>query len=174
MTNQWTAQNECLLTILCAQNWTDTTPVIPEFTKLLVQDKNPNKGLQQIAMASRQWRGSIGTNGILEFFQQGFTALHPEIQPGGFTIFFCRPNDFGTKFSTKEQAELDLHSTKSLFGDSKISDSLAKILTKQSFFLPKDLPELEDQLDVCLDLLSLLTGTGSVATHGYATGKHII
>ena len=116
------------------------------------------------------WPGSVSESELRKFLASGYRAFSIGEKPGGFTIFMCRPLKHKKSRSEAEEKE----EIRAMFGDGKVSDTMLKELTKNDFFIPNDIDDLEQMTATACDLLDLFTGRDSIASDGYRHGMNII
>ena len=104
---------------------------------------------------------------LASFLSQGFRANDVTRSPGGFTVFMCAPLGFEQEM-TKEQMAQRISET---FGEGKLDEGLLKEYSSLKLFLPQTMHEADEQLEVAVSLLDLLTRTKSVASTAYRCAR---
>jgi hypothetical protein len=171
--SSWTTKALGLLKLLSGNDWREKgTPEVNDFMLEATREKKPQRAITLIeeeAMENR-WAGMATTNGLTEFFVRGFSAPDFMDSPGGFTVFMCKPRehlDERTDWEKKQRLQ-------DLFGSGDLSDETLKSFIKKDWFLPKDRSECEDQLEVAIQLLDLMTAKDGIGSAGYRYGLQLI
>jgi hypothetical protein len=167
----WTDDALDLFRILSARDWGETgLPELNEFVLETIRDKKPNRAINRIEQAGRRWDGLPSPNGLIEFFARGFLAQDVLEEPGGFTIFMCRPRDHITPRSDMEKKQ----AYQDIFGSGELSDETLKAFAKKDWFVPTDRYEAMEQLSVGITFLDLLTSHRGIASIGFRHGLRLL
>jgi hypothetical protein len=80
-----------LFDLMSAQDWKDSSPKMPTFTKKVMEDRDSNRALGEMKTLSKRWPGRISKKGFLSFLSNGYAADNISDSPGGFRIFMFSP-----------------------------------------------------------------------------------
>ena len=166
MLSRLSPEQAALFRLVSATDWHDVDPVINTFTSKLIEDKDLNKAIETIASELRKWSGQVSPRQLALFFSGGYAATDITKSPGGFTIFMFHPKSATV---TRNQEE-ERNAIRSMFGDAKLDEEAIKFYSKKDFFIPRNLPELEEQIRTTVKFLSLLTYPNGIAAEGYTYG----
>jgi hypothetical protein len=167
MISRLSSEESELFALLSAKDWRDNKPQLSNFAQQLLAGRGPFKAMNLITSKTRGWRGTVGRQGITQFFCIGYAATDIEIQPGGFTIFMFCPKNAAQPLS---QAALK-QSLRHLLGDTKVDDDTVLYFAQNNFYLPNSINRLEVQLQTCIQFLDLITATKGIASEGLYYAK---
>ena len=168
----WTKESVRLFRLLSAQSWNERgTPRIPSEAKRVMNLKKVTGAISQIRQDSYDWEGTVCHSGLTKFLAEGFLAQEITDSPGGITVFMCVPL---SKSRLRQSAAERERALSEAFGVGHLSESTAKELAKAELCIPENLNEALDQLSVVIHLLDYLTGTRSIASETYRSGRTFI
>ena len=140
-------------------------PELTEFMSQLAKEKTATRGLQLIQSEAKDWEGTFSPGGFHRFLSTGFVSQEiNRANPGGFNLFMFHPRtvDLGGRPFDAGRARL-----RDLF-EAEVDEETINHYSKQGLFAASNQHDMRIQLQTALDMLSLLLGTGSVATQGLA------
>ena len=168
--NQGSAE---LFVYLAARNWMDDDPELTTFSRLLLADKDPTKGIDlfQSEADEGKWKCDISHSSLVQFFTYGFCTKDFELLPKGMSLFMFRPRT-QLKPTSAKMNEIII---KNAFGGKPgLDEEGVKVFAKQDLTLPRSLEDLQKQVSSMIKFLNLLTGAGSIASSGYRKFGDII
>ena len=151
-----------LFTSLCTTDLA-VEPVMSPFMTSLTMSASPQKAIGVLKVEAGDWEGMFSEGCCHRFLSNGYLSLEASRGiPGGFTVFMFHPKtvDMGGKAFDTNTATL-----REYFG-MDVEDATVAYYAKQGFFHPTNSHDLRIQLETALEMLELLTGPNSIATHG--------
>ena len=139
-------------------------PEKPKFLKSLMETKTPQKAIAMIRSEIWEWEGSFFDGPFHRFLANGYLSRDGNKgSPGGFTLFmFCPKN---VEASTNNTNKSDIALLQDYFG-LDVDDDTVNHYARQGWFYPSNHYDLRVQLKTACAMLDLLTGEGSIASHG--------
>ena len=141
----------------------------PKFLKGLMETKTPQKAIAMIRSEIWEWEGSFFDGPFHRFLANGYLSRDGNKgSPGGFTLFMFCPKNVEASLNTNKS---DIALLRDYFG-LDVDDDTVNHYAKQGWFYPSNHYDLRVQLKTALSMLELLTGEGSIATHGLSYILH--
>lgn len=159
--NLGTMQRE-LFSTLCTDELGELSEQ-PKFLKGLMDTKSPQKAIAMIRSEIWEWEGSFFDGPFHRFLANGYLSRDGNKgSPGGFTLFmFCPKNVEASMNSNKS----DIALLRDYF-DLDVDNDTVNHYARQGWFYPSNHYDLRVQLKTACAMLELLTGEGSIASHG--------
>ena len=135
----------------------------PKFLKNLMETKTPQKAIAMIRSEIWEWEGSFFDGPFHRFLANGYLARDGNKgSPGGFTLFMFCPKNVEASLNTNKS---DIALLRDYF-DLDVDDDTINHYARQGWFYPSNHYDLRVQLKTACAMLDLLTGDGSIASHG--------
>jgi hypothetical protein len=135
----------------------------PVFLKSLMETKTPQKAIAMIRSEIWEWEGSFFDGPFHRFLANGFLSRDGNKgSPGGFTLFMFCPKNVEASLNTNKS---DIALLRDYFG-LDVDDDTVNHYARQGWFYPSNHYDLRVQLKTACSMLELLTGEGSIASHG--------
>ena len=135
----------------------------PTFLKGLMDTKTPQKAIAMIRSEIWEWEGSFFDGPFHRFLANGYLSRDGNKgSPGGFTLFMFCPKNVEASLNTNKS---DIALLRDYFG-LDVDDDTVNHYARQGWFYPSNHYDLRVQLKTACSMLELLTGEGSIASHG--------
>ena len=159
--NLGTMQRE-LFSTLCTDELGEISEQ-PKFLKGLMDTKTPQKAIAMIRSEIWEWEGSFFDGPFHRFLANGYLSRDGNKgSPGGFTLFMFCPKNVEASLNTNKS---DIALLRDYF-DLDVDNETVNHYAKQGWFYPSNHYDLRVQLKTACAMLELLTGEGSIASHG--------
>lgn len=138
-------------------------PEHPPFLKGLMDTKTPQKAIAMIRSEIWEWEGSFFDGPFHRFLANGYLSRDGKKgSPGGFTLFMFCPKNVEASLNTNKS---DIALLRDYFG-LDVDDDTISHYARQGWFYPSNHYDLRVQLKTACAMLDLLTGEGSIGSHG--------
>ena len=136
----------------------------PIFLKSLMETKTPQKAIAMIRSEIWEWEGSFFDGPFHRFLANVYLSRDGNKgSPGGFTLFMFCPKNVEASLNTNKS---DIALLRNYDFGLDVDDDTVNHFAKQGWFYPSNHYNLRVQLKTACSMLELLTGEGSIASHG--------
>ena len=80
-----------LFTRLCTTDIIGVEPVMTDFLKSLIAERNPSHVTNHLRGVTKDWKGTFIDGAFCRFLAKGYVSQRDTLIPGGFTIFMFLP-----------------------------------------------------------------------------------
>ena len=144
-------------------------PDHPRFLKSLMDTKTPQKAIAMIRSEIWEWEGSFFDGPFHRFLANGYLSRDGNKgTPGGFTLFMFCPKNVEASMNT---SKADVALLRDYFG-LDVDDDTVSHYARQGWFYPSNHYDLRVQLKAARDMIDLLAGENSIASHGLSHILH--